>query len=141
MILSFIETYSVKLNILSYCILLIFFYIYLDLTTADALTAKTFQEINETIANFRFNEYLRLKALYYAYSAHKNIETVPFSKFDDEKGFNEFAAPTPESLIDIFNQYVDEKSEYMDNFQENIKINSVLSVDATFNIQKKTLVY
>ena len=116
-------------------------YINLDLLLSDALTGKTFQETGETIANFRFNEYLKLKALYFAYCSFKKIKPVAFSKFDDENGFNEFAAPKPQTLIDIFNQYVDEKSEYMDNFQKNIKINSVLSVDATFNIQKKTMVY
>jgi len=118
----------------------------------DALTGKTFDEICESIKSLRLSRYLLNKAMYLSWmttespssigrhysstSASSALETFP--SFDDKLSFNESVGPVLPSILDYFNFYVEDRSGFLDECLDSVIPFCVLSLDGTYNIQKRT---
>ena len=114
---------------------------------SDSLTGKTFQEIGNTIAVSRLQNFLEKRSMYCARfqllhdessSTINNASQEDFGSMDDPGKFNQKLQPTVEFLIEFHNDYLDNRSEFIKNYNDNLKIHPVQSIDATFNVGKRT---
>jgi hypothetical protein len=128
---------------------------FIQYIVSDALTAKSFYSIGEGIQMLRVDEYLRLKNIYYvlvkAYldeevkkqmlvqnDLQSKIQSIPtFSSMCDKEGYCEIARPTDTFIIFLFHNYVQERKELIKNYIANIPVDKTISIDHTFNIQKR----
>jgi hypothetical protein len=70
-----------------------------------------------------------------------NIDVnVDFKMIDDIQGYNELLSPEVTTIISFFNSYVDEKKNYIDTYLDSTMVTNVISLDATFDVQKRTKV-
>ena len=114
-----------------------------NLLIGDCLSSKTFDEIKNSIINYRMAEYSNKRAIYYAYYSNNSntlIDLEPFSSFCNKDGYNEIGSPDVTQLIDYFNTYCKDRKQYFDACLSSIKPHKVLSIDGTYHIQNRTKV-
>lgn len=116
---------------------------------SDSLTGKTFHEIGNTIAVCRFQNYLEKRSMYCI--RHKLLyensnDMIPldkvsledFGSMDDPTKYNEKLQPTNDFLIELHNDYINERLPFIKEYNDNIQIHPVQSIDSTFNVGKRT---
>jgi hypothetical protein len=112
----------------------------------DALSPKSFEDIQTGIKAFRYRRYLQKRAEYEAAVDHfcklNNMSTSGFAEFsaiDDIKGYNEDPnIPTLRFLHEAFKGYVRDNSDFMRTAFDNVPPFPVMSIDHTFNVSKRT---
>jgi hypothetical protein len=120
----------------------------LTLILNDALTPKSFDDIQNTIKSFREKEYCD-KRVEYECAREYVIETkhlppnsIPeFSAMDDPSGYNSSPnVPNSGYLVDIFQLYVGKHREVMNSVLDDRPPLSVLSCDHSHNTNRRTTV-
>ena len=133
----------------------------LQLIIADMVSAKSADQIGDTIAAIRLNEYLRSRATYEAeyldYKADvesqnsmiervngeqiKLMERKDFSSFQDKTGYNEILTMYSKMIIEVFVKFVEDRTQVINEHIEAIDPHWCISVDTTFDIAKRTREY
>ena len=114
----------------------------------DALTPKSFEDIQAGIKAFRSRRYLQKRTEYEAaidyYCKRHNMSTSGFPEFsaiDDKKGYNEEPnVPTLKFLYDVFKGYVNDHKQFLLTAFDDVVPFPVMSIDHTFNVSKRTRV-
>jgi len=119
----------------------------LTLILNDALTPKSFEDIQYTMKTMREQEYLNLRLQYESavdyYCANKSNRRkassfAPFSEMDDKRFYNvQPHVPSVDYIIKIFKRYVQENKAVMEAVMDDVPPFPVLSGDHTFNIAKR----
>jgi len=121
-----------------------------NLIIYDSTTGKTFEEIQKTIAHSRVSTYLRAKISYEsaveAYllnhpTQNPSEKPCQFTTMIEYTGYNENYGPTPETIIEFYKLYVEQREMSAKKFMESLPPFPVLSVDHTFNIQRRKTIY
>ena len=117
----------------------------------DATTAKTFDEILETIRCFRYSEYINRRTQFLSivdykknaiFKSHQSLKSSNhsscFSAIDDPHYYNEAPCPDAQTIVDFFIKYTEERKEELNQYQMDIDVSDVISIDSTFHVQKTT---
>ena len=115
----------------------------------DAISPKSFDDIQMSLASFRKHNYLQKRTEYgiakdlYCRNKDIPITSMPvFSAIDDVTGYNESTTiPTSEFIIDIFKAYVAENKPFLEKAFDFLPPFPVISFDHTFNTSKRTKEY
>ena len=133
----------------------------MQLIVADMVSAKSADQIGDTIAAIRLNEYLQSRVAYEAeyleYRAEvdsqnemverlngeqiKAVDMAAFSTFQDRSGYNETLTIYSKAIIDVFVKFVEDRASVFLEHIEKIDPHWCISVDTTFNIAKRTRDY
>jgi len=120
----------------------------LMLLVGDVLTAKTFDDIANTIATFRMSKYFNLRLIYNETveifkktpridGSHMR-EFPAFGTFEDKDGYNETLAPQSQYLINVFKAYHESHFDLINACLDNLIPHKVQSLDFTFHVSKRT---
>jgi hypothetical protein len=113
---------------------------------SDVMSAKSFDEIQMGLMASRTQRYLQRRTEYvcarelYCHINQVDITSLPdFSPIDGADGYNEsITIPSAEYIIDVFIGYVFEHKEFIIASRDALVPWPVVSVDHTFNVNKRT---
>lgn len=120
----------------------------LTILVGDILTAKTFDDVANTIATHRMAKYFNLRLIYNeSIEIRKNMsrfdgsditEYPVFSTLEEKEGYNDTLAPHSKYLTEVFTKYHENYSDLISACRNHIIPHKVQSLDFTFNIAKRT---
>jgi hypothetical protein len=126
----------------------------LDYIADDALTGKSFSEIGKGIGNNRLSEYMKKKVFYYSLinslkgifeenkiTGEKFEIKASFSPMDSEKGYNEMLQSIDQYYSEIFIEFIKENDKMISDSLSLVPPPKLISMDHTFNVQKRTRTY
>lgn len=103
------------------------------------------------IKSCRLEAYARKRAIYFSSTSDSTISSNLFSRiatnsgnkfssFDDETGFNELLCPSPSTVTDFFNLFIESREIKIKQSFNSVIPHPVWSFDGTYNVQKRTQV-